>query len=124
MDICFYRENLYFDEQKKTHFVPIILGYSLETSTSSFDICEGRYRLLDCLMNIHAITFESQFSYYDTGYVKGIGVLLVEWQLYFDIGAKEVAWIGMTIGCIYKTAGKRQSQYVTWGWVGGAGNDM
>ncbi|KAJ8030758.1 Monocarboxylate transporter 12 [Holothuria leucospilota] len=40
-----------------------------------------------------------------TGYVKGIGVFLVEWQLYFNVGAKDVAWIGMTTGCIYKTAG-------------------
>lgn len=38
--------------------------------------------------------------------MKGIGVLLVEWQLYFDVGAREVAWIGMATGCIYKTAGK------------------
>ncbi|PIK61003.1 putative monocarboxylate transporter 13 [Apostichopus japonicus] len=40
-----------------------------------------------------------------TGYVKAAGVLFVEWQEYFQVGSKEVGWVGIILAFFGPTAG-------------------
>lgn len=47
------------------------------------------------------------------GYLKGIGVLLVEWQLYYDVGAKDVSWIGVAISLLTATSGPLATSLTT-----------